>query len=114
MEGGGLMPTRKEILENKDQWIEALKETIDKYQECIDNNINYDNDSNGCTLCLLDDELNKGFSDCKHCIHFSSFSQNKGCYNQRSFGYDKHWTITEMKVRKRFLIRVLKRLEDAS
>ena len=82
------MPTKKEILKRKDQWIKALQATIDKYQYCINNNVLYNTDSEECALCLLDDDIRGKttfYGACDNCIHLSSFGTETNCYFQKSF-----------------------------
>jgi len=100
------MPTRKEILERKSEWIEALEDTIQKYQECIDTDEPYDGDIHLCALCKLGFNANF-YPMCSNCIHLSSFSHNKQCFSQPSY-------YKSPKVRQRYLKNILKRIKDNS
>ena len=106
------MATKKEILKHKQEWIDALNDTINEYMLCIEEDSIYNNDSATCKLCILDCK----FGDtCDQCIHLSPFSQGKSCGKQLSYNnMAVNKDSKSYKVRIRFLKNVLKRLEKAS
>jgi hypothetical protein len=70
----------------KDQWVNAIKETIQKYQDCT-----YECDINKCSLCLLSFiYFNKqSFSPsewlCNQCILGTSIHYITGCRQHKTF-----------------------------
>ena len=111
-----LMIPREEILKHKELHVQALKETIDKYNKFIEGEGMLNLHASLCPLCILDEKLGRSNSyPCHNCIHYSEFSQGKHCSNQKSFNnlcLDSE--IKDVKIRRNYLITVLKRLEEAS
>jgi len=103
------MATKSEILKKKDQWIEALQVTINKYEYTIKENGVYDSSIANCALCKLEYKDNNAIR-CTECIHCSSFSSNKPCYRQKSY-HGLSSTNKQMKKRIVILEKIIKRLE---
>ena len=113
------MATRKGILENKDKWIEALKEVINVYLDSIETG-EYKKRGDNCALCsvVINFDTESVF-DCDECIHNSTFSMNEDCMAQPSFNKAVLWhnaaspTNAAIRVRIRFLQRIIIRLQKA-
>lgn len=79
------------IIENKDQWIKALKKTIRRYEKELVGD--YSDQYEQCTLCLLaykvkimiQQEKYPSGGTCTYCIHKSTLGAGIICLDQKSF-----------------------------
>jgi len=105
------MSTRKEILVNKDLWIQALTNTVQEYEELI--NTGESKDFDDCPLCKLSEQMvTHSWGLCKRCIHISPFGQGIMCANQTSFGNLQDCNYEDQPKWMRVRIKVLKNIID--
>jgi len=85
------MATRKEILNRKDEWLEALLKIVEVYKAILETGSAEVFRKTDCALCVLADKIRMTLdkhmekADCDFCIHKSTFSYNKACVYQHTF-----------------------------
>ena len=115
------MVTRKEILKNRDRWIEAHEKTIALYKECVKEKSIDPFEEAGCALCVLADKvMNEMFSNpCDYCIYYSPYIKVNHCMDEESFkriyeAYKYSITIERfMKERIAFHRNIIRKLKHA-